>query len=267
MYAVIQSPYLIIRCIVKSMLTCASDGFTDNDRSVLENMHASTIFKIATEKEGCDVFESIPRKHFVKMRNIIIDMILATDLSKHFENLTTLNARLSSISEEAEKDVFQGHTGLMVRVAVKAADLGYMGKTAELHKSWNRKLIEEFYAQGDVERKKGMDVSPLMDRKMSEELSQNQVDFINLFAKPLFIATSKAFSGVSEIVKNVESNLDYWTTYQRENGDFSFRNSVSETSSHASKAETIAEEVIKEEAPNVTVTTTMTTMHQKAPKF
>ena len=49
-------------------------------------------------------------------------------------------------------------------MALKVADLGHTASTERVHLQWTKRLEAEFYAQGDQERERGMQVSPLMDR-------------------------------------------------------------------------------------------------------
>ena len=44
-------------------------------------------------------------------------------------------------------------------------DIGHGAKGLELHKKWSRRIIEEFFNQGDLELKHNMPISPLCDRK------------------------------------------------------------------------------------------------------
>lgn len=51
-----------------------------------------------------------------------------------------------------------------LQVALKCADLGHLSKTDAVHKHWVESLEEELFQQGDLEKKLGMPVSPLMNR-------------------------------------------------------------------------------------------------------
>ena len=62
-----------------------------------------------------------------------------------------------------------------LQCALKLADVGHLSTTQEVHKKWTSRLEAEFFAQGDEERKRGMTVSPLMDRHNQTGVSKSQV--------------------------------------------------------------------------------------------
>lgn len=43
-------------------------------------------------------------------------------------------------------------------------DIGHGAKGLELHKKWSRRIIEEFFQQGDMEQRSGFPITPLCDR-------------------------------------------------------------------------------------------------------
>ena len=47
---------------------------------------------------------------------------------------------------------------------VHCADLSNPTKPLELYRQWLIRIMEEFHRQGDLEREKGMDISPMCDR-------------------------------------------------------------------------------------------------------
>ena len=62
-----------------------------NDLSVLENHHVATTFEIMTKEENkYNIFDKLDKDQFKKVRKIIIDSILATDMSNHFKKFEVL---------------------------------------------------------------------------------------------------------------------------------------------------------------------------------
>ena len=65
-----------------------------NDISVLENMHASITFSSMKQvNKKSDVLKTVSKENWVMMRKIIIEMILDTDMAKHFDSLGKFRAK------------------------------------------------------------------------------------------------------------------------------------------------------------------------------
>ena len=58
-----------------------------NGRSVLENHHCAIAFKIMLDPKN-DIFELLSEAQFWNVRQLIIKMILATDLSQNFPTIS-----------------------------------------------------------------------------------------------------------------------------------------------------------------------------------
>ncbi len=62
-----------------------------NDQAILENHHAATFFFLV-EEDQCNIFENIKGEDYNKMRKSIVDNILYTDMTKHFQFMGELKA-------------------------------------------------------------------------------------------------------------------------------------------------------------------------------
>jgi len=78
----------------------------------------------------------------------------------------------------------------------------------ELYKIWAERLQEEFFRQGDEERRRGLPISAFMDRERPR-LAQSQVNFIEFIALPLFQCIAVQLER-PEIVSQTMQNLEYW---------------------------------------------------------
>lgn len=58
-----------------------------NDKSVLENHHCAIAFKLLLDPQN-DVFELLSEAQYWGVRQTIIKMILSSDLSNHFEQIS-----------------------------------------------------------------------------------------------------------------------------------------------------------------------------------
>ena len=66
-----------------------------NDDSVLENHHLAVAFKIL-QHESRDIFGKFNKKQRQVVRKMVIDMVLATDMSKHMSLLAELKTMVET---------------------------------------------------------------------------------------------------------------------------------------------------------------------------
>ena len=57
---------------------------------------------------------------------------------------------------------------------VHCADLGNPTKPLDLYKKWIDRIMSELFRQGDMEREKGLDLSPMCD-KLTATVEKSQV--------------------------------------------------------------------------------------------
>jgi 3',5'-cyclic-nucleotide phosphodiesterase/cAMP-specific phosphodiesterase 4 len=179
-----------------------------NDISVLENMHASQTFRILSD-ESSNIFSGISPSDFFAARKLIIDLILGTDMTKHFNFLGNFRARLNIADLNLQKE--EDKSTVLI-IALKCADLGHSAKTLDLHRKWSELVCEEFFNQGDLEKSKYLPVSMYCDRD-STNVPKSQAGFIKNVCLPLFEVLTTYLS--SEIVTghciiNLKRNLEYW---------------------------------------------------------
>ncbi|KAL8449829.1 hypothetical protein Emed_002792 [Eimeria media] len=153
-----------------------------NDVAVLENFHACLTFKILQRNE-CDIFQELDLAERIACRGHIIDLILATDMKLHFENISKFKLRRSSpdFDKTQGDDVWQ-----TLRMCMKGGDLSHALLPWEAHLAWSYRAISEFYQQGDDDLAAGRDVTPMFDRRKHAELPKGQAGFIRFVVWPLF---------------------------------------------------------------------------------
>ncbi|CAG9331046.1 CHK1_6 [Blepharisma stoltei] len=153
-----------------------------NDISVLENMHCFKIFSIMG-KTGCNIFEKLSSDDWVKSRKLIIEMVLETDMSRHFEILGRFRTRALSLSDLNLDN--QDDKTLILAMGLKCADIGHSAKIKELHEKWTDLVCEEFYKQGDIERSRRQPISMYCDRE-NADIPKSQAGFLKNICIPLF---------------------------------------------------------------------------------
>lgn len=60
-------------------------------------------FQLTLSQSGVNIFAQMPREEFVQMRQAVIDMVLATDMSRHFEHLAKFQ-QLMALLPDADED-------------------------------------------------------------------------------------------------------------------------------------------------------------------
>jgi len=181
-----------------------------NDRSILENMHAATCFQLM-QGHGCNILRDCSLENRKKYREHVVDLILATDMTGHFEFLGKFRLRASTpefCPQENAED-----RRLVTRCYLKAADLGHAALPWEMHERWALRLLTEFYEQGDEERTLGLPVSPMCERSGNvAEFRESQKGFLQFVILPLFkeLATV-TFPEVGETcITRIEVNAEDW---------------------------------------------------------
>uniref|UniRef100_A0A8B9DS98 Phosphodiesterase n=1 Tax=Anser cygnoides TaxID=8845 RepID=A0A8B9DS98_ANSCY len=106
-----------------------------NDESVLENHHLAVGFKLLQE-ENCDIFQNLSKRQRQTLRKMVIDMVGPP---------------------RAPPGAGANPT-----------------KPLELYRQWTDRIMEEFFRQGDKERERGMEISPMCD-KHTASVEKSQV--------------------------------------------------------------------------------------------
>ena len=155
-----------------------------NDSSVLENMHVAKIFKLLSVAES-DILQTLVSEDWTHVRKVVIEMVLHTDMGKHFEFLGQFRTRATSISDISldnnEDKIF------VLSIGLKVSDLSHAAKNDDLHRKWTELVCEEFFNQGDKEKSLGQPVSMYCDRD-NADIPKSQAGFIKNICLPLYEA-------------------------------------------------------------------------------
>ncbi|XP_064371111.1 dual specificity calcium/calmodulin-dependent 3',5'-cyclic nucleotide phosphodiesterase 1A isoform X2 [Dromaius novaehollandiae] len=147
-----------------------------NDRSVLENHHVSAAYRLMQEEE-MNILANLTKDDWRELRSLVIEMVLSTDMSGHFQQIKTMRHTLQQ-TEGIDK-------AKAMSLILHAADISHPAKSWKLHYRWTMALMEEFFRQGDKEAALGLPFSPLCDRK-STLVAQSQIGFIDFIVEPTF---------------------------------------------------------------------------------
>jgi 3'5'-cyclic nucleotide phosphodiesterase len=181
-------------------------------------MHCSTVFKIMQNPDAC-ILQNLPKDELSAVRTMIIELILSTDIVKHFNIIGKFKSKITSNTILALPTPEQRVE--IMKIVMKASDVGHAAKTHDLHVEWSKLIIDEFFTQGDLEKQREMPVSMFCDRETTD-LSKSQSSFIKNIVQPIFESLNSYL--VSSKIK--ESCLDqlitntlYWeSTYPKKRG-------------------------------------------------
>ncbi|XP_070700507.1 3',5'-cyclic-AMP phosphodiesterase 4C isoform X2 [Pempheris klunzingeri] len=183
-----------------------------NDSSVLENHHLAVGFKLLQE-DNCDIFQNLSKKQRQSLRKMVIDMVLATDMSKHMNLLADLKTMVETKKVTSLGVLLLDNYSDRIQVLqnmVHCADLSNPTKPLELYRQWTDRIMVEFFTQGDRERDKGMEISPMCD-KQNASIEKNQVGFIDYIVHPLWETWADlVHPDAQEILDTLEDNREWY---------------------------------------------------------
>ncbi|KAG7277369.1 hypothetical protein CRUP_025609 [Coryphaenoides rupestris] len=193
-----------------------------NDTAVLESHHAALAFQITTRDDKCNIFKNMERNEYRTLRQAIIDMVLATEMTKHFEHVNkfvnSINKPLAALEEnggngdeESVKGVLTSPENriLVKRMLIKCADISNPCRPQELCIEWAGRISEEYFAQTDEEKRQGLPVvMPVFDRNTCS-IPKSQISFIDYFITDMFDAWD-AFADLPNLMQHLDNNFKYW---------------------------------------------------------
>uniref|UniRef100_A0A8C7M7L2 Phosphodiesterase n=1 Tax=Oncorhynchus kisutch TaxID=8019 RepID=A0A8C7M7L2_ONCKI len=183
-----------------------------NDASVLENHHLAVGFKLLQE-DNCDIFQSLSKKQGQSLRKMVIDMVLATDMSKHMNFLADLKTMVETKKVTSLGVLLLDNYSDRIQVLqnmVHCADLSNPTKPLDVYRQWTDRIMMEFFTQGDRERDKGMEISPMCD-KHNASVEKTQVGFIDYIVHPLWETWADlVHPDAQDILDTLEDNREWY---------------------------------------------------------
>ncbi|KAI5097866.1 high affinity cAMP-specific and IBMX-insensitive 3',5'-cyclic phosphodiesterase 8A, partial [Silurus meridionalis] len=192
-----------------------------NDTAVLESHHAALAFQLSTRDDKNNIFKNMERNEYRTLRQAIIDMVLATEMTKHFEHVNkfvnSINKPLAALEENGSTsdDDVKGilsvaeNRMLVKRMLIKCADISNPCRPLQLCVEWAGRISEEYFAQTDEEKRQGLPVvMPVFDRNTCS-IPKSQISFIDYFITDMFDAWD-AFADLPNLMQHLDNNFKYW---------------------------------------------------------
>ncbi|XP_066237807.1 high affinity cAMP-specific and IBMX-insensitive 3',5'-cyclic phosphodiesterase 8B isoform X2 [Saccopteryx leptura] len=192
-----------------------------NDTAVLESHHIALAFQLTVKDSKCNIFKNIDRNHYRTLRQAIIDMVLATEMTKHFEHVNKfVNSINKPMAAETEGSGCEGspigknfpeNQTLIKRMLIKCADVANPCRPLDLCIEWAGRVSEEYFAQTDEEKRQGLPVvMPVFDRNTCS-IPKSQISFIDYFITDMFDAWD-AFAHLPALMQHLANNYKHWKT-------------------------------------------------------
>ncbi|XP_048964449.1 high affinity cAMP-specific and IBMX-insensitive 3',5'-cyclic phosphodiesterase 8A isoform X5 [Canis lupus dingo] len=194
-----------------------------NDTAVLESHHAALAFQLTTRDDKCNIFKNMERNDYRTLRQGIIDMVLATEMTRHFEHVNkfvnSINKPLAALEvngevnrdEEAINTMLRSpeNRTLIKRMLIKCADVSNPCRPLEQCIEWAARISEEYFSQTDEEKRQDLPVvMPVFDRNTCS-IPKSQISFIDYFITDMFDAWD-AFVDLPELMQHLDNNFKYW---------------------------------------------------------
>mmetsp|Transcript_91606 Transcript_91606/g.142943 ORF Transcript_91606/g.142943 Transcript_91606/m.142943 type:complete len:977 (+) Transcript_91606:52-2982(+) len=195
-----------------------------NDKSPLENMHASTLFEICNMGLDANVFKNLNKDDFKQARKVCVATILHTDNSHHFDMVKTLKSIYEVSSDIVEQqaassegilhemyveEVLDCHVMTWLELFLHFSDVSNPMKPFRICQEWAWRVLDEFFDQGDEEKELGLPVGMLNDRdKINRPHSQH--GFIKFLVAPFAQISVRLFPWLHPLTTNLAANYHQW---------------------------------------------------------
>lgn len=199
-----------------------------NDISVLENYHASKAFTMMIKstpfgevladklvrsesvnlnaESDFDILCNLSAEQFTEVKSKTIDAILHTDMKLHFQTVSKIKGLIMSEEKQGEAETMWDILTFMLHMA----DISNAGKTGLISRQWTDRCLEEFFTQGDQEKKLGMEASPQCDRDTVSK-PDSQIGFIRFVVLPAYEVLACIIPELKNcVIPNLEQNRRYW---------------------------------------------------------
>ncbi|XP_049884844.1 uncharacterized protein LOC126379898 isoform X2 [Pectinophora gossypiella] len=174
--------------------------------SVLENHHWRSAISCLIESGLLDQMQGMQEK----LESQISSLILATDITRQQEYLSQFKGHLDTNTLDMTK---REHRHLILQIALKCADISNPCRPWEISRKWSLKVCEEFFRQGDYERRLNLPVTALCDRHTTS-IPKIQTGFFKFVVTPLITEWHRFLQNdlSAQMLENLLYNQSKWET-------------------------------------------------------
>ena len=185
-----------------------------NDKSVLENHHCSTAFRLM-RRSDCAIFNGISSSAARDIRKTVVSAVLSTDMAVHFQMVDEIakKAPIDGGKLECRNDADRL---FLCSVLMHAADLSNPYRRFDMAQQWSKRIAEEFNDQIAKEKELGLPFLPYMATPDEMSLCRNEIGFGSHIVMPFVKNLALLFPELTYIESNLKSNMDKWTVLLEE---------------------------------------------------
>jgi hypothetical protein len=182
--------------------------------SINERSHAELALSLLAAPEH-DFLAGAHPADAAAARQLLGELVLSTDMARHGEVVATFAGALERCGG-ALGGWPPSERPSALRMLLHCADISNPARPLAACRVWGGRVAAEMFAQGDLERGLGLDVTPACDRACSSP-PRAQAAFIRHVLRPSLQALAPlAPCFVAEVEPYVAASLEHW---QREAGD------------------------------------------------
>ncbi|XP_017040607.1 LOW QUALITY PROTEIN: high affinity cAMP-specific and IBMX-insensitive 3',5'-cyclic phosphodiesterase 8 [Drosophila ficusphila] len=187
-----------------------------NDLTVLENHHAAITFKLTLGDDKINIFKNLDKETYKSARSTIIDMILATEMTRHFEHLAKFVSVFGGEEPRDHNSQTDEETSiLMRRMLIKVADVSNPARPMQFCIEWARRIAEEYFMQTDEEKQRHLPiVMPMFDRATCS-IPKSQIGFIEYIIQDMIHAW-ESFIDMPQLITYMQINYSQWKKYDEQ---------------------------------------------------
>ena len=195
-----------------------------NDLHVLENYHISQTFKVLSNKKY-NIFQNFSPEEYRISRRRMIDAVISTDMAKHTKVLTAAKTKselydivkgsnFTKIFEDIPDDdknnkqliELYNRQQCLLNMIVHSSDISNPAKPDKVSQQWTKRVYDEFFVQGDMEKEKKLPISNFCDRNTTN-INKAMIGFISFVVGPTINCLVNLIPEVSDYKDYCESNL------------------------------------------------------------
>jgi hypothetical protein len=169
------------------------------NRPVMEMHHCEQAIRIISKTEQ-NIFENIDQEQQVQLWQMIISLILGTDMAQHFELVSKL--RVLVYPQMLFNAQSPQHRLLLAQIVVKSCDMSSTTRLFPINEKWATH-VGKFTKQVGKSETETREADQLV-------VAKNHLGFIMLVARPLFEVLCETVPGLSPAFDQLNGNIDEW---------------------------------------------------------